>query len=250
MSKVIIIDDELDSCELIEYHIKQHCPSLKLMGIYTDPSEGLVAIKNAPPDLLFLDIKMPSMSGFDLLNSLEEIPFEVIFITAYDEYALNAFKFSAIDYICKPFSKQEFVEGVRKFHDRRKTGLSSERLETLIAKNNKAQVPLRISLPTSDGLVFIYTNEIVRCESDANYTNVFMLDGKMHLVTRTLKEFENLLCNFHFVRVHNSHIINIYQIETYTKGDGGSVRMADGIDVYISKRKKTVFLEKLKRMSL
>lgn len=250
MSRVIIIDDEIDSCELIEYHIKQHCPSLELMGIYTDPSAGLVAIQEDAPDLLFLDIKMPGMSGFDLLNSLEEIPFEVIFITAHDEYAVNAFKFSAIDYICKPFSKSEFVEGVRKFHKRHRSGISSEQLETLMAKNNQEQVPLRISLPTSEGLVFIETNQIVRCESDSNYTNVFMLDGKMHLVTRTLKEFENLLCNYHFIRVHNSHIINIYQVETYTKGDGGHVKMADGIDVYISKRKKPVFLEKLKRMSL
>ena len=251
----LIVDDERRSRETLASLIEKYCPVLKVIGFADSAATGAEAIKLQSPDLVFLDIEMPFGSGFDMLEKLGDYSFEVVFTTAYDQYALRAFKFSALDYLLKPIDRDDLIEAVGRVEKRvskKQNSLSkeaNEHLEVLLHNiKNKHLHASKIALPTSDGIVFVQVNDIIRCESERNYTNFYMSGGEKILITRTLKEFELMLTDFDFFRVHHSHLINLAYVKRYIKSDGGSLMMIDESIVQISRKYKDVLLQKLAQM--
>ncbi len=247
MIRAIIIDDEQHCIDRLEQLIENNCcNSIKLLGSYQSVEEGLKAIKEEKPALVFLDVEIKDKTGFDLLKQLPEINFEVIFTTAHDKYAVQAFKFSAIDYLLKPVEADELLLAIKKLNEKFSQKEISQKFDTLFynLKNIKGSSK-RICVPVLSGLVFIQVDDIIRCESNINYTTLFLKDKQKLLVAKTLKEFEEMLGDYNFYRIHNSHLINLAYIKTYNKGKGGSVTMEDGSEIEVSTRRKDDFLKKL-----
>ncbi len=245
MLKSIIIDDELKSRESLRILIEDFCTGVEVSQLCQNVAEGLVAIEKHKPDVIFLDIQMQRETGFDLLNKIKEVTFEVIFTTAYSEYAIKAFKFSAIDYLLKPIDIEELKASLLKV-EKKIGGSITGRLEQLMDNLKGGNTEnFKLALPTSDGLIFIKVNEIVYCEASSNYTNIYMLDGKKHLVSRTLKEYEEMLAESNFFRIHHSYLINLNLIKKYVRGDGGYVVMNNDTSLDVSKRKKEAFLDRI-----
>ncbi len=240
MIRAIIIDDEYDSRSTIFNILQNYCNNITVAGQASGVSDGLMMIMAEKPDVVFLDIQMADGTGFDLLEKIPQIDFQIIFITAFDQYALKAIKFSAIDYILKPVDPHQLVEAVGKI--RKKTPDFQEinkKINILLRNRNNFE---RITLPTFEGFKFINIKDIIRCESENNYTHFHLNTGEDILVTRTLKEYEETLSDLDFVRVHQSHLINLRYVDRYIKGDGGTVVMADGAEVEVSRRRKEDFL--------
>ena len=246
--KIIIVDDEPLSQEALQQVLEEYCPDETITGIYSSIDDAYKAIEKDPPDLIFLDIEMPEGTGFDLLSRFTEIPFEVIFVTGYDKYAINAIKFSCLDYILKPFTINEVIEAIRKAQLKRKDMDVSKRIETLISNlNTSSNISNRIGIPTQFGLNFITIEDIIRLEADGSYSLIHLKDQKPILCTRILKEFETLLEDQEsFFRIHRKHLVNLKFISKYHKGDGGYVVMVDGTSIDVSRRKKEEFLKRLK----
>lgn len=240
MIRAIIVDDELEGRNTIFNILNSYCDQIKVVAQAENVMEGIEVIKDNKPDVLFLDIQMPDGSGFDLLERLPEINFQVIFVTAYDQFALKAIKFSALDYILKPVDPQQLIDAVNKIrepHDEINT--ITNKIQTLLRNKNGFE---RITLPTFEGFRFINLKDIIRCESDNNYTNFLLNSGEKILVTKTLKEYDETLSDTDFIRVHQSHLVNIKFIDRYIKGDGGTIIMTDGSEVEVSRRRKEDFL--------
>lgn len=250
MIKAIIIEDELRGRNALAKMLDTFDDKLVLLGMAENAETGKQLIADLKPDLVFLDIEMPHKNGFDLLAETQGKKFEVIFTTAYNQYAIKAFKFSAIDYLLKPIDLDELERAIDKAiermnsHKRNDANLGIDvllqNIKNLSSNGNK------IALPTLDGLVFVPIKDIIRCESDANYTQFFILNEKPLVISKTLKEFEDMLETHDFVRVHHSHLINMLHIKRYIKGEGGIIVMIDNSEVEVSRRKKELFLEKLK----
>lgn len=251
----LIVDDERRSREALASLVEKYCPAIRIVGFADSAATGVEAIRAQSPDLVFLDIEMPFGSGFDLLEKIGNYSFEVVFTTAYDQYALRAFKFSALDYLLKPIDRDELIEAVARVEKRvskKQHGLSreaNEHLEVLLYNiKNKHLQSSKIALPTSDGIVFVQVNDIIRCESERNYTNFYMIGGEKILITRTLKEFETMLSDFDFFRIHHSHLVNLTYVKRYIKSDGGCLVMNDDSVVQISRKYKDALLQRLARM--
>lgn len=243
MIRSIIIDDEPESRAAVSNILTNYCEDVKILGEASDVASGIQLINEQQPDVVFLDIQMPDGSGFDLLESFNSISFHVVFITAFDQFAIKAIKFSAIDYILKPIDPEQLIEAVNKIKKLSSLKMqSSEQISTLLSNKHKIT---RIALPTLNGYFFVKIREIIRCEADNNYTYFYMNEGGKFLVTRTLKEYELLLKEDSFVRVHQSHLINLNFVAQYIKGDGGTVIMDDGSEVEISRRKRELFLKRI-----
>ncbi len=242
--KAIIIDDEPYCCESLAILLERSCPEVTISSICYSASEALTVIKEVQPHLVFLDIEMPYMNGFELLEKITAINFEIIFTTSYDQYAIKAFRFSALDYLLKPIVKEELQKAVQKAINRMQNPLPQQ-IEILLQKiniNNRIQ---RIALPTMEGLQLVLLNSIISCESDGNYT-IFLLKDKQKLViSRPLKEVEEMLEDHSFLRVHNSYIVNLNEVNKYVKGEGGYLIMSDGSSVDVSRSKKEMLLKKL-----
>ena len=244
--RAIIIDDEKHCAETLEWQLSNFCPSVELIGMYSSPIEGFAAIKKLNPDLVFLDIEMPKMNGFQLLKSLDEVNFGVIFTTAFDQFAVQAFKVSAIDYLVKPIDDDELQLAVEKAEksNRKETGVS---VEFLLEQMQEKKLSNRVFLPTLNGLEFIDKRTVIRCESDSNYTTVYFENEDKMVISKTLKEFEDLLPERHFFRVHHSHIVNLLLVQKYVRGDGGHLVMKNGNIVPVSRAKKQLLLEYLQQ---
>ena len=238
--RAIIIDDEQESRNTIFNILKNFCDSVLVVGQAENVAEGISKIIDEKPDVVFLDIQMPDGTGFDLLEKVGKINFQVIFVTAFDQYALKAIKFSALDYILKPVDPQLLIEAVNKA---KKSGTDlktiTNQISTLLRNKNGFE---RITLPTFEGFRFINLKDIIRCEADSNYTNFYLNSGEKILVTKTLKEYDESLGGLDFIRVHQSHLVNIKFIDRYIKGDGGTIIMVDGSEVEVSRRRKEDFL--------
>jgi len=195
------------------------------------------------PDVLFLDIEMPRMSGFKLLEQIPEVDFEIIFITAYNHYAINAIRISAFDYLVKPVAIEELQQTVERLANFsvKKTKERAEVLQKNLA-NPRSQDD-QITIPTNDGLEFIQISQIIRIESSSNYSRLVLQSGRQMLVTRQLKDFEEILQDYRFYRVHHSHLINLQYITRYIRGDGGQITMKNGDTIDVSRRKKELFLK-------
>jgi two-component system LytT family response regulator len=246
--KVLIIDDEPKARENLQTLIENYCDQLTIAGLAGSLEEGARLIDAHHPDLIFLDISMPGGSGFELLKQIPEINFEIIFVTAYDSYGIQAVKANALDYLLKPVSIRELKEAVQKAlkkKDSRKTAdianLSSLLSGLAMPKSSHLN---RISVPAADGLVIINTEEIVSLAADGSYTRLALRDGRKLLSSRNLKEYEDQLPPDIFMRVHHSHVINLSYVSHYHRGEGGSVSMTDGSHLLVSKRKKKEFLDR------
>ncbi len=243
--KCIVVDDELRARNGLKKLIENYCSNIEVVAMAESVAAARVAITEHKPDLVFLDIDMPGGDGFDLLEQMDDIPFEVIFATAYDQFALKAIKFSALDYLLKPIDLEELIAAVNKAHQKMGIKPDTERYQSL--KLNIAQKNLeRIALPASDGLVFVNIKDIIRLQSDGSYTVFHTTGNKNTLVTKSLGEYEEILEENGFFRTHHSHIININRVQKYVRGRGGYVVMDDGSSVDVSARRKDEFLALLK----
>lgn len=238
----LIIDDEHDGRVAVRNMLEKYCTNVQILDEADGVEDGFLKIKQHSPDLVFLDIKMDDGTAFDLLRKFNQIDFRIIFVTAYDEYAIEAIKYSALDYILKPIRPALLVEAVEKMQETSRVNRLEQQIELLLQEKAKRE---KIALPTSDGLLFVKVIDILRCESDSSYTNFVLANGKKILVTRTMKEFEEMLPVDLFYRVHKSHLINIKYIDQYVTRDGASVIMGNGDCVPIARNRKDEFLKVL-----
>jgi two-component system LytT family response regulator len=247
MIKAVIIDDEQHCINRLETLLANYCAgSIELCGSFQTVEESVAGVPALNPDLVFLDVEIKNNTGFDFLKQLPQINFEVIFTTAYDKYAVQAFKFSAIDYLLKPVDAGELQASIKKLDEKFSQKEMSQKFDALFHNLKNIQGgSKRICVPVLTGFVLIQTDDIIRCESNINYTTLFLKDKQKLLVAKTLKEFEELLKDYNFYRVHNSHLINLAYINSYNKGKGGFVTMKDGAEVEVSTRRKDEFLKKL-----
>lgn len=245
----IIIDDEKHCSESLRLMLEEYTPQVEVVAEANDPFQGLGLLTARKPDILFLDVEMPHLNGFDLLSKVQGLNFETIFTTAHDEFAVKAFKHNAIDYLLKPVDDQELIEAVTKAQERLQSSDLHFKFHALLNQLDKAPLTSqeKISLPSMEGLEFIRLQDIVRCESDGNYTHVILTNGSKLLVSRTLKEIEDSLPEMDFVRVHHSHLINLRHIQRYQKGVGGVLEMTNGEHVSVSRSKKNDFLNSLNK---
>lgn len=246
MLRAIIVDDENDAREKIAFLLQRYCAdTVQVLAQCADGEEALAAIEQHKPDLLFLDVEMPRMTGFDLLRKVQRPTFDVIFTTAYDHYAIKAIKFSAIDYLLKPIDIDQIKEAIGRVQEKRAQQGGAERMEQLVENTKPGAALSGISLPSKDGFVRVKLEEIIWCEA-VNYYTVFHLAGKRELVaTRTLKDFEEMLDASGFVRIHHSHLINLAHLARYIKGAGGQVVMSDGRTLDVSRRKKDELMARI-----
>lgn len=246
--KAILIDDERDALEMLEWIIRKHAPEVEIIAMCNSALEGMEKINNLKPDVVFLDIEMPQLNGFDMLERLGKYEFEVIFTTAYNQFAIKALKICALDYLLKPIDAEELKASVQKALNR-KSKTSSQQLEMLMSyfKPEKPKAR-RVALTASDHLVFVDTNDIVYCESDSNYTTFFLAHGEKVIVSKTLKDVEEILEGADFFRIHASYLINMKHVAKFTRGDGGYVVMSNQQHITVSRKKKDEFFEMFSKL--
>lgn len=241
--KAVLVDDEANNNESLQFLLNKYCPSVIVAGIAGDAREAEELIRKTKPDLVFLDIELPYGNGFDLLNKLSPVDFAVVFVTAFDSYALKAIRYAALDYLLKPVNIPELKEAVEKaalqHRQKRMDNQISNLLSNLSSGNTGSK---KIALPSQEGISFEKADDIIYLSASSNYTLVHAVSGKKHLVSRTLRDFEELLPETLFCRIHHSFIVNINRIKKYYKGRGGYVEMEDGVTIEVSARKKDEFL--------
>lgn len=247
MIKAIIVDDEKKGRDLLEILVKEHCPNITVIDKASNAEDAFYSIVSKQPELVFLDIEMPGGSGFDLLKKFDTINFSLIFVTAYDKYAVQAFKFSAIDYLLKPIDEEDLKDAVQKV-SKKQEPISSE-LETLTynIKNFKSDNS-KLALATNNGLVFIEIKNIMHCEANGKTTWVYINGQEKILASKNLGEFDSFLNEYNFIRVHHSHLVNMNYIKSYKPGRTGTVIMTDDMEIDVSQRKKDDFLKKLNKI--
>lgn len=243
--KAVIIDDETYACQALTTLLKNHCPDVTVAATCQDPREALAIVDDIKPQLVFLDIEMPHMNGFGFLEKCRPASFEVIFTTSYDQYAIKAIKFSALDYLLKPVDAAELKAAVQKYRERN-APVSQLQFEILLAKlQQPSSANSRIALPTMEGLQIIPVANIIFCSSSSNYTILTLKDRIKLTVSRTLKEIEEMLEDHRFLRVHHSYLVNLDEIKKYFRGEGGILQMSDGSSVDVSRAKKELLMKKL-----
>jgi two-component system, LytTR family, response regulator len=242
----ILIDDEANCLEMLAILIKKYCPMLQIIGQYDKPDLGIEGILSLKPDLVFLDVEMPILTGFDVLQRCRMVPFQVIFTTAYNKYALQAIKYSALDYLLKPVNPEELITAVEKAFSP-KSALSQAEQRHILFDYIQSLKPAKekIALATADSIVFLDIKTIVFCESEGNYTKVYCGNKPAELFTKSLKEFEELLSDASFYRTHQSYLVNLKYVVKYIKSDGGELLMTNGKTLPISRQKKNEVLEAL-----
>lgn len=245
--KAILIDDESSGLSALYEKLQKYCPQVEVLQLCDTAEKGIHAINSLRPDLVFLDVEMPVMNGFVLVQHLQNKNFELIFVTAYDHYAIKAIRYSALDYLLKPVEVEELKAAVEKAMEK-KFGAQSGNprldllLENLVFEKKKFK---RIAIPASDGLQVVKIEDIIYLEASANYTMIFLTDGIKLIASRTLKDFEELLPTDVFVRIHHSYIINVNCVEKYIRGEGGQVVLSNRAVLDVAKRKKQEFMKAL-----
>jgi two-component system LytT family response regulator len=244
MIKAILVDDEIHGLETLAILLADYCPEIEVVDKCSSAKKALEAIEKTKPDLVFLDIEMPVMNGFELLEQFEQIPFAVIFTTSYDQYAIKAIRFSALDYLLKPVDPKELITAVRKAA-RKKLPPSNEQLRMLMDQlQHKEGRFSKLAVPTTEGFELIPADQVVRCEADDNYTHLFLKNKNKIIASRTLKEMEEQLKDFpSFIRVHHSYIVNLNEVVKYVRGEGGYLVMTDGSTVNVSRSRKEALLK-------
>lgn len=249
MIKAIIIDDEKTSRITLTAMLNKHCKDVEVVAEADGCNSGIEAIKEYKPDVIFLDIQMPDGSGFKLLEDIGEINFEVIFSTAYDQFAIKAIKYSALDYLLKPINPEDLTASVVKLQQKLQKGKDYTGLKFLVDKVKSPEKDLKkIVLGNSDGIYVVDIDSIIRCESVDCYTKFFLADGRVIMVSKTLKEHDELLSDYSFLRTHKSHLINTKYVISYQRADGGRILMSDGTEVPCSRRKRDQIIDNLSHL--
>lgn len=243
--RALLIDDEVDSLESLHTEIATYCPEVEVAGTCSDARRAVDMIHSLLPDIVFLDIEMPYLNGFELLQQFEEIPFDVIFVTAYDEYAVKAFEFNAVDYLLKPVMKSKLVQAIQKVQEKKSTALDAGQLRALL---NNIQLNARrdienIALPTSDGFEFVHINDITYLQSESNYTWVHLHSGQKYLLARTLKDMSSMIAFPQFFRTHQSYLVNMNHVKKYVRGQGGYLVLRDSTQIPVSRANKDALMQ-------
>jgi two-component system, LytTR family, response regulator len=244
MIKAIIIDDEVHCLETLSLLLQEYCPQVQLLEQCRSAKKGLEAIEKIKPDLVFLDIEMPAMNGFEMLEQFTEIPFAVIFTTSYDQYAIKAIRFSALDYLLKPIDPNELISAVKKVQEQRHLPMAEQFQMLLKQVQGKEHHFNKIAVPTFEGFELIPADQVLYCEANDNYTHLFLKNKTKIIACRTLKEMEEQLQDFpFFVRVHHSYMVNLNEVTKYVRGEGGYLVMSDGSTVNVSRSRKDSLLK-------
>ena len=240
--RAIAIDDEQDSLSILKILLNRYCPDIEVIGTSTSPLEGIKMINKEKPNLVFLDISMPGMDGFELLENLKYRAFEVIFTTAHDEYAIKAFQVGAVHYLLKPIDRIEMIAAVERVTQKLQKKSMGD-IDTLLQKIVSYRNP-KIAIPTLKGIEMIDIDSIIHCDASSNYT-VFHFEKSKKIITKTLKEVEQQLTPYNFMRIHHSHLINMAHLKNYIKVEGGFVTMSNGSQISVSRSKKNDLLQAL-----
>jgi two-component system, LytTR family, response regulator len=263
MLNALIVDDEVSGTKGLERLLNKYCPGVKVLGHAQSIDEAEQKIVALMPDVVFLDIEMPFGSGFDLLNRLakkdpskKNMRFEVIFTTAYSQYAIKAFKHNAIDYLLKPIDPDELIEAIKRCEEKKGTpawpadrkALDYKKIESLISSFSQSGKVQKLPVHTLEGIIFIEASKVLRLEADGNYTNIYLVEGlpgasgKKYTSSRTLKEYEEMFPPREFFRIHKTNLVNLMHVTQYIKGEGGEVLMSDGTILEVSRYKKAELL--------
>ena len=246
MIRTVIVDDEIDSIRVLQRLLETACPNVEIVGKADGVETGLLMIQINRPDLVFLDIEMTQGNAFDLLNQLQPLNFRVIFVTAFDNYALRAFKYSAVDYLLKPVDMDDLRNAVERVSSELLEKSMVEKMQVLLENVSTLQLSRqKIAIPTINGLIFVAIEDIIRLEAKGSYTIIYLANKEQVMATRNIKEYEDLLPEVIFCRVHNSHIINLQNIQKYNKGRGGYITMEDGSSIEVASRRREEFLRRL-----
>lgn len=237
----VIIDDEQKGRQTMTSYIELYCDDIELLGDADGVESGVKLINKTKPDLVFLDIMMGDGTGFDLLEKCQNLNFSVIFVTAYEEYALKAFKYSAVDFLLKPIDGDLLTQAVEKIAKRKDSDSLSARLDTLLSNQKQLK---KLAIPTINSVEIVHIEDIIRLEADGNYTCIHIKNNKI-TSSKTLKEFDQILSGSTFFRIHKSHLVNLDKIVRYTQGDGGTVVTEDGSEIEVARRRKESFLNAL-----
>ena len=246
MIRAILVDDEVHCIDTLSILISDFCPEVEALEKCLTAKKALEVIQKVKPELVFLDIEMPIMNGFELLEQFDQIPFSVVFTTSYDQYAIKAIRFSALDYLLKPIDPKELVAAVHKVKTQ-KAPPSAEQFRMLMEQiQHKEKGFTKIAVPTAEGFELIPADQVVTCEADDNYAHLYLKSKGKITACRSLKEIEEQLEDFgYFVRVHHSYLVNLNEVAKYIRGEGGYLVMNDGSTVNVSRSRKNTLMEKL-----
>ena len=247
--KAILVDDEPDGIRTLQKLLSWHCPQVNVVGTFQNANVASEQIGLLKPDVVFLDIQMPGKSGLEMLSEMPVRDFESVFVTAYNEYMLQALQYSAADYLLKPVDEDRLVEAVQRVEKKLKDSRREERNEALLHNIGKAGNPseMRLCLPTVKGFSVLKLEEIIYCEAERSYTVFYLEEGKTITVSKPLSDYDSLLSDTFFLRVHKSFLVNLLHVREYQRGEGGVVVMSNGTEIEVSRRKKDEFLLKIKK---
>jgi two-component system LytT family response regulator len=250
MITAVIIDDEEISLQALGEKIKKHCPDIRILKLFSKPDNALKEMPDLKPDVVFLDIEMPKINGFTFLKKLSPVNFEVIFTTAYSEYAIEALRISALDFLLKPIDVKQLAYAYDRLKERLKNKIHhlefiDQQIQLFLQYNHPSTQIGKIALPALNGLEFVNVNDIIRIHGENVYSVYFLVNGNKIVATITLKETESMLSRHGFFRVHKSYIVNLNYVSRYIKGEGGTVIMTDGSEVEVSRRNKPEFLKRI-----
>lgn len=249
----IIVDDEKHCREVMEHLLHKHCGDVKVLASCSNGAEALVLLGKQSPDILFLDIEMPGMNGFELLEKIQHADpiaagFEIVFTTAYNEYAIKAIKHSALDYLLKPVDKDELIQTVQRAKEN-KTQKASQRIDSLLEMLSLKKNSKRFAVPTMEGLIMVDSETILYCESDSAYCKIYFINtNKPLVISKTLKDVEEVMQGTDFCRIHHSYFINMKCVQSYIRGEGGEVVLSNGIHLPVSRTRKQDFLSLLEKI--
>lgn len=248
MIRTILVDDEQRGLNTLNKLLEEYCPTVKVVAECMDAETAKEKIKQQEPQLAFLDISLPGKSCFDMLAELGTINFEIIFVTAHNEYTLKAFKYSAIDYLMKPIDEDLLVDAVERAAKRIASNNINNNITSLLHNMQKTNAAgnIRLCIPSFKGFIVVELNEILYCEASGNYTNFYFTDKHTVCTTKPVHEYEQLLDDAGFVRIHKSFLVNLLHVKEYIRGEGGSVILSDGKEVGVSRRKKEILISRMK----
>src|ERR1700744_3872534 len=250
MIKTILVDDEPRGLSALKRLLELYCPEVKIVGACQDTRTAVEAIPVLEPELVFLDVAMPDKNGFDLLNELSPVHFEVIFVTAHNEYTIQAFKYSAVDYLLKPVEEELLIEAVRRAGLRISDKASAHQVDTFLYNLHTMQNPaeMKLCIPDMKGFRVVQLSDVVYCESESSYTIFYLLNGQRITASKSIMEYELLLEHSGFCRIHKSFLVNLHHIKEYIRGEGGSVVLTNDQAIEVSRRKKEVFISRMKEL--
>jgi len=244
--KAIIIDDEESGRKTLSWLLETYCSEVEIMGMASDVKSALAIIQSQKPDLIFLDIDLGTGTGFEILEQIQDKSFSVVFVTAYSDYAIKAFEFSALHYLLKPVNPQALQDAVNRAKTLSATPFPTDSIHHLVKQLTEHASPKRLFIPNQRGIDFLEIKDIVRCEGEGNYTTFFLHDGSKTVASKGLSEYDSLLKDNGFFRIHRAHLVNLSYVKRYIRGRGGFVEMNNGTELDVSRYKKEALLKVLK----